>query len=407
MSKNVNSVHVLRSNIEGTRGGIVPGTKITGVRFDSTVFRSPIAPTGGDNFHMTWAANGDQYASLDDGYGWWSDHNYNTRLVRIYGDSPPYYGVDRDVGEYPLLEGRKGWYGFGCIAIGDDLYQFISRLTGRDLPEGCKLAYKMADSNAWLHHDGTPLSFGAADPHFFWHRENGAFGWVTILQMGRGYELNTDGYVYVYSHNGRGEGTMNQITLARVRKENILAPNAYEHFQSRDAGGDAQWTSRFSSGNPVVTFPSGWVPSDFAFAWTPYVIYNPGLRTYMMMASGNGKDNGTMFNAPDCLVMYQAPSPWGPWRLFYKDDHWIADVDYKKWLDENNYVDDDIYAHEPEPELTRLYSPVVSPRWISEDGKTLWFIYSDYKKWLQFDHKQSFNYRFNMQKVMLEGKNLR
>ena len=42
---------------------------------------------------------------------------------------------------------------------------------------------------------------------------------LTILQMGKGYAENRDGFLYVYAPNGSTEGTMNQLVLFRVPKE--------------------------------------------------------------------------------------------------------------------------------------------------------------------------------------------
>ena len=43
------------------------------------------------------------------------------------------------------------------------------------------------------------------------------FSLLSVLQMGKNYEWNTDGYVYVYSPNGNLDGTMNQLVIAVLK----------------------------------------------------------------------------------------------------------------------------------------------------------------------------------------------
>ncbi len=52
----------------------------------------------------------------------------------------------------------------------------------------------------------------------FFEEPDYCFSLLTMLQMGKGYELNKDGYVYVYSPNGIVEGKMNELVMFRCRR---------------------------------------------------------------------------------------------------------------------------------------------------------------------------------------------
>ena len=72
------------------------------------------------------------------------------------------------------------------------------------------------------------------------------------------------------------------------------------------------------------------------------------------------------------LKFLWAKNPWGPWREFYYDEAWSGD-------------------HED----NRLYLPQISPKWISDDGKSMVLIYSD------AGYSYGKNYRWNRQKFTL------
>jgi hypothetical protein len=177
--------------------------------------------------------------------------------------------------------------------------------------------------------------------------------------MGKDYELNTDGYVYVYSPNGNDEGTMNQLVMFRVPKDKILDRSAYEYFVKRNADGTADWSSNIEDRGVVHTFPAGWVNTGLhPYAWQANITYNPGLGLYMMgnWATGPAAD-GMWFGKPSYMSLLQSPTPWGPWEEFYEDDSWTPGGDQN----------------------ARAYQPIIVPNWISDDGKSFWMIWTDFQ----------------------------
>jgi hypothetical protein len=88
---------------------------------------------------------------------------------------------------------------------------------------------------------------------FFDEEPDRAFAWLSSLQMGSGYELNRDGYVYVYSPNGHDDGTMNGLVMFRAHTLRILDRSSYEFFSGLSLDGTASW-SNGSSARAVIGF---------------------------------------------------------------------------------------------------------------------------------------------------------
>jgi hypothetical protein len=52
----------------------------------------------------------------------------------------------------------------------------------------------------------------------FFKEPGDGFSLLTVLQMGKDYERNEDGYVYVYAPNGNTEGTMNELVMRSLKQ---------------------------------------------------------------------------------------------------------------------------------------------------------------------------------------------
>jgi len=352
----------------------------------------------GDNWHMTWASDDKQYAGLCDGFGWPGMPRafYNSRLFSIIG-APPKVQFEYLPG-YPELINRNEnrelcrYYGFGILASGNNIYQFLST-PNRPLIEpesrfvGAKLIYSPDLGRTWRNQDGSsPVHWEHWEEKSktnmtFFEEDGDAFSLLTVLQMGKGYEQNRDGYVYVYAPNGSAEGKMNQLVLFRTPKDRILERGAYEFFAGRDADGSARWSSRIEDRAVVHTFPSGYVnrlPNPYA--WHPSIVYYTPMRTYLMVNWGMGCGaDGKWFAKPSYLGFWTAPEPWGPWTQVHEEKTWTP-------------------AGDPN---ALAYQPQISPKWIAEDGRSFYLVWTDYQEvkgsanpWLSRPH-----YAFNVQKV--------
>ena len=350
--------------------------RITGIRrLEGTTSRSS---GSGDNWHTTWANDGKQYVALCDGGGWpeipgYEDKRYNTRVYAINGDASNH--TFEHLPGYPDLLSESSpncnrYYGFGIFALDGGIYHFLSTPNHLfDQPDarfvGAKLIYSPDNGQSWRNQDGAPLRWEKWDQRkrenmAFFYEPGETFSLLTVLQMGKNYEHNTDGYVYIYAPNGNEEGSMNQLVMARVPKNMLLHRSEYEFFVSRDPDGTAHWSSHINNRGVVYTFPSGWVNSKIhPYAWHPSVVYNAPLGVYMMVNWGMGcTSHGMWFGKPSYLGFWTAQKPWGPWTQVHEEPLWTPAEDL----------------------AARAYQPQILPGWIGKDGKGFWLVFTDFQK---------------------------
>jgi len=343
----------------------------------------------GDNWHMSWAADDRQYVSLCDGYGFSGQTQfvYNCRMLAIEGR--PQDARFHDLSGYPQLAyypsqklADARYYPFGTLALDGRLYQFMSTFNRGLIPEdigavgknpsrnvgplrfiGAKLIYSPDNGRTWRNQDGsTPVVWESwdrrsRDTMVFFEEPQEAFSLTTVLQMGRNYKLNRDGYVYVYGPNGNTDGTMNELVMFRVPKKQILSRGEYEYFAGLQSSGGARWDKDIGERKPVHSFPRGWVNTQLhPYAWHPSVVYYPPLRVYIMANWGMGTGpDGSWFAKPSYLGFWTAPNPWGPWTQIHEEATWMP-------------------AGEKE---ARAYEPQIAPKWIAPDGRSFWLVWTD------------------------------
>jgi hypothetical protein len=339
----------------------------------------------GDTWHMSWSADDRQFLSFVEGVGFAAEPT----SWRLHGmltiDGGPEQATFAEVDGYPVLAIPEYdpatdpyYYAYGTLAIDGYVYQFLStydRPHGRiemDAEDpsvyiGVKVIYSPDNGVTWFNQDGsTPVrweKYGerSSENMVFWEEDQTTFCMPAIVQMGKGYELNTDGYVYIASPNGQTEGTMNQLVLARVPKETLLDRDSYEFFAGRDATDEVRWSSDIGDRQPVHTFPSGWVNVlDHPYSWHPSIAYNAPLGTYMMVNWGTavGPDpEREWFVKPSYFGIWVADSPWGPWRQIHEETEWTPGGDV----------------------AARAFQAQISPKWISDDGTSFWLVWSDFQ----------------------------
>ena len=386
---------------------------ISGVTFSEDVFRWGVS---GDNWCMTWAADGDIYTSLDDGCGWTdpcdrSKDFRNNGVFRISGgpeagtlqaallDGSPDYSnagrpkrwnndlqqlswqwVDEDTGRKTT---NKNWYAYGIVSIEGDVFQFISHCKaqwGWGWFDGCQLIWRPSGQVGWKRWNGTDANdadrwyAGQGGNQLLFRNELGfSFSFVTIAQFGQDYGENKDGYVYLFSPNG--PEMPEQLNLVRVKKGDLLDRSKYEYFVRSLDDGEAEWrTNEICAKGVVHYFPESWG----WYSWSPSVVWNEALGLFVMAAgatqrpgSGDPMESFVHYEA-GALALLWAKHPWGPWHLFHYDESWIGD----------------------HPD-NRLYEPQLSPKWIRDKGRTMYLVYSDARD------RHRTNYKWNMQEMTL------
>ena len=70
---------------------------------------------------------------------------------------------------------------------------------------------------------------------------------------------------------------------------------------------------------------------------------------------GSSTDGQEWFVKPSYLGFWIARQPWGPWTQIYEESAWT-----------------------PAGELSaRCFQPQIAPKWISQDGKSFWLVWTD------------------------------
>ncbi|GFE83713.1 hypothetical protein GCM10011487_57130 [Steroidobacter agaridevorans] len=334
---------------------------------------------------MSWASDDRQYVSLCDGFGsslMRADPKgmFNSRLLSIIGT--PHDAAFNDIPGYPELfrplgplvtssENVPRYYNFGTLALDDHIYQFLST-PNHDFNEsgarfvGAKLIFSPDNGRTWKNQNKTTSVVWESweqrsrQTMVFFQEDNDTFALLSILQMGRNYEHNQDGYVYVYAPNGSTEGSMNELVMFRVQKARLLHRESYEYFAGLDSRGNPKWSPEISARVPSHVFPRGWVNTKkHPYAWQPSIAYNAPLGLYMMTTWGMGTaPDGFWFGKPSYLGFWIASEPWGPWLQIYEETQWLPGGDPS----------------------ALAFQPQIAPKWIAADGKSFWLVWSDFQQ---------------------------
>lgn len=384
-----------------------------GVDFSSKIVR---LGDNGDNWCMTVGKDNLLYTAQCDGRGWYNDDGSkkvykNNQIWQISGgpDSASFHAEMIDYPDYsriglmeihgPIIPPDSvvkypsasrellrdwNWYSYGIVSIEGNIYQFISHCGDRNgwgWFDGTQLIWKPRSEDKWKRWNGTDahdrdrwlLNEGGNQLMFF-NEPDYAFSFISIAQYGKDYEDNQDGYVYIYSPEGKLRAA--NLNMARVKKKDITDRNKWEYFTQLNEEGAAEWVLGDISKRGIVhKFPEGW---GF-YSWSPSVVWNEKLGLFMMVTGGTlrpgtGDTNlkSDVHNESGSLMLLYADKPWGPWKQFYWKENWQVGAD-----------------------MNRLYFPQLAPKWISEDGLTMQLVFSDAA------NGHSTYYKWNMQELRL------
>lgn len=149
-----------------------------------------------------------------------------------------------------------------------------------------------------------------------------------FLQYGQG-AATPDGWLYAYFPGASDDGMSywengDYVLLGRVRPDHVLEREAWEFSSGIDGDGVAVWSADADAATPVFEYPR--------MTGENHVSYNAGIGRYIM---GNysfvdeqgqprpyhqGEWPSTIERSQ--LTLFEAPAPWGPWSLFYRNDNW-------------------------------------------------------------------------------------
>lgn len=258
---------------------------IAGIRFDHGSHRRE-AP-GSDNWPVTWAADGNLYATWGDGGGF-GGSNQRGRVsfgtARIEGNAQSYIGTNVHGGFNGEHPGQKAGYSWGLTSVSGTLYMWAGESRS-------ELFYSRDLGASW---NSAGWSF---DNH------DGPFSMATVLNFGKDNADARDNYVYVYAPSAYSgwPSQSDGVDLARVHKDHIEERSAYEFFAGM-SDGISVWSIDIKRRKPVFR-------AQDLVHWTINIDYIDGLDRYLLSFTSNG------FDQTSNLVVLDAPTPWGPWTV--------------------------------------------------------------------------------------------
>ncbi len=236
----------------------------------------------GDLWFSTWADDDSLFMSWGDGYGPVSYTYVHHGLAKANG-SLPNISMEAVNMQMPLSDDVANSKPSGLLFYQGRLY--VSIHSPLIYPAFGFIAYS----------DDYGRNFQYDTPSSPWTQGNNSkFICLMFINMGKDYQLNTDGYVYAF---GIGSECFwnGSVYLARVPKDRIIEYGAWTYFVALDKEGSPTWSTRQSDARPLSNLESTWQLSSMYHSGTGRYIIMTGNQTY-------GK-------------FYDAPNPWGPWTL--------------------------------------------------------------------------------------------
>ncbi len=320
---------------------------IADVLFDSFRYHSG----EGDMWPITWAQDDYLYCGAGDNKGC-SANLWRVKTLRFEPSmlsNTGHWSIDMINPDPAHIQGVasdrsiEGFKPAGILDIGGTLYLSMEAQNYGDNP----LFGRQHNLFGWIlrSNDGG-IHFDVETPNrdFF----TGKVASCHFLQYGKGYDGARDEYVYAYFPYDMEDGQSywennDALLLGRVHRDNILDRDKWEFYASESPALPV-WCARSEDAVPVFCYPK--------MTGANHVVYNAGIQRYIM---GNYSfideelyprpihQMGYPESSISQLTLYEAPEPWGPWRLFYRDDDWGTYGDYQpnfptKWMTADGHI---------------------------------------------------------------------
>jgi CubicO group peptidase (beta-lactamase class C family) len=281
-----------------------------GIEFDFSTHRR--LAIGSDNWPVTWAADGHQYAAWGDGGGF-GGSNQSGRVTlgvaRIEGAAHNYVG--KNVWGGVDAEARAEFDGksYGILSVDGTLYMWVASQPRKHL-DSCRIAWSEDLGQHWKLADWN-----------FTHADRLTI--PTFLNFGRDYQDARDRFVYSYfihptwgpepattGQYGFDVHQLGRIYLARVPKAQLLDRGSYEFFAGMNDVEEPLWTRDLDGKRPVFE-------DDHGVGWNVSVSYAAAQNRYLLCTEHSATHAGN-------LGVFDSPTPWGPWTTVAYELGWGA-----------------------------------------------------------------------------------
>jgi hypothetical protein len=383
-----------------TPSAVVPADGV--VEPESTFFATVSIPyaaevstdSDGDLWPSAWADDGSVYAANGDGRGFSSDTSVDIVANRIDGLPPDGITGARlaasdaigPIWSDPTQYNRKPT---GMLAIDgdgdgvDELYLAVQDLkSGSVNPFDDAAAASISKSTdhgaTWTHTDTAMFPDHVFTTIFFLD-----FG----QSSGNRAVLGDDAdYVYAYGLDGNWRTSYADtvpdpvdVYLARVPVDAVQDRASWQFFTGLDGGGAPTWSADIGAKTAVLhddrrLYPSisnnpNNGPTNITVISQGSVIYNAPLKRYIYSSWSEYT-----------FEFYEAPAPWGPWKLFLHKDF----GPYPWW------------GAAPGPK-NGGYATTIPTKFVSDDGLTMWV----QANWFVGNDSGNSNYDFSLRRLVV------
>ena len=341
---------------------IAPSTYIKRLEWCGERISYPESDIKGDTYPMTWADDGEIYASAGDPS--WGETRDGLDVEKFSG-GPADYKIEK----INPMNDYRGWGGdgpkpSGMICVEGVLYlAFQNMLRTRKPPfslrsqhgSDAQIVYSTNKGKFWV-----PTLGNIVAPMFAGHK----FGGPAFVNFGPNNANSRDGFVYAASSDQWDNGS--NLRLGRVPADSIMRREAWEWVCSFTPQHEPAWSYDLDESIPVLSL--------HRWLGIPELVYLAGIGRYLLLtwrlhADFSG-DDGTD------LIVLEAPEPWGPFSLVHFEEYWQG----KKF---------------------NPYCPRIPLKWMEADGVTGWMQFSG--SWAPEGQKAGC-YRSNVRKFRLKMK---
>ena len=203
---------------------------------------------------------------------------------------------------------------------------------------------------------GTTWNTSATPPDFF----TGRLAAPRFVQHGRDNAGAPDSWVYVYFPGTSGGDAFFEnndlVLLGRVDAARVLERDAYQFYMGTGLDGGVRWTSDATIARPIFEHAlmtsvqqANYIPSlgRYVFANWAWISYDGYPRPDHTADERNDRTGHQRTQ----LSLLEGATPWGPFSVFYRDDDWSG-ADGSKGG----------------------YTPVIPPAWVGE--KEFWLVFT-------------------------------